>query len=274
MKLNKSHLFKSTIALTLISSCVFAQKGALTSIEQKVVSDQQLMVNMTAQERRDYRKVIWNNSDKQAQQAYNRAYKNLMEAGVIGNLPKVAGEETVKKTKAQRIPGTSITYHSGTLSPATVNSVAVGNRFNSALNPAGTAVAPLEASGSITMATFNMAAADANVFISFYDQISGTMANRITSFATPGVTGDNTLTFATALNYVGGEFLGGIWNFTGGNDTVNVATGTVGGQGFHGISINDSDPGTDLVEFTMTNGAFGVSGDVTTPVELMNFEID
>ncbi len=207
--------------------------------------------------------------------AYQKEYKAALEAAALkaGLQPK-AHQPSGRTAATQTLnPDTSITYHSGTLSPATTTSVSVGNRFDTALTVMG-ALGPVEMSGSITMVTADLAAASGNVFVSVYDQLSGTTANQVTSRSTPMVTGFNSITLPTALNYVGTSFLAGVWNFTGAGDTVNVATGTVGGQGFHGMSINDGNPGNGFNAFTMTNGAVGVGGNVATPVELMSFSID
>lgn len=207
--------------------------------------------------------------------AYQKEYKAALEAAALkaGLEPKAHQPSGRTATTQTLVPGTSITYHSGTLSPATTTSVCVGNRFDTALTVMG-GIGPVEMSGSITMVTADLAAASGNVFVSVYDQLAGTTANQITSMATPMVTGFNSITLPTALNYVGTSFLAGVWNFTGGGDTINVATGTVSGQGFHGMSINDGNPGNGFNAFTMTNGAFGVAGNVATPVELMSFSID
>jgi hypothetical protein len=126
------------------------------------------------------------------------------------------------------------------------------------------------------MFTANVAGANGNVFYSFYDQLAGTTANQITSMSVPMVTGQNTVTLTPALNYVGNEFLGGIWNLpnAGAGDTANLAAGTVGSQGFHAVQINDGNPGMSFATIANMNGAFGVMGNLTTPVELMNFSID
>lgn len=207
--------------------------------------------------------------------AYQKEYKAALEeaARKAGVTPKARQSSGRTAPQPVLVPGTSITYHSGALSAATATSVAVGNRFDTALTGMG-GLGPVEMSGSITMISADLAAASGNVFVSVYDQLAGTTANQVTSMSTPMVTGFNNITLPTALNYVGTSFLAGVWNFTGGGDTVNVATGTVGGQGFHGMSINDGNPGNGFNAFTMTNGAVGVSGDVATPVELMSFSID
>jgi hypothetical protein len=249
----------------LISAVLLALMGTaqaeLSGLQRQVIADHNSMQNMNTEQRRAFRQQIWNNSDKVAQRAYNRAYKAMVEAGMIGQL-----SATNKTSNPNRVPMTSVSYHSGALTAAVPSSVMIGNRFNTGgLNP-------LEMSGSITMFTANIAAASGNVFFSFYDQLAGTTANQITSMSTPMIAGQNTITLATELNYTGNEFLGGIWNF--GGDSANLAAGTVGGQGFHAVQINDGNPGMSFATIANMNGAFGVGGNLTTPVELMNFSID
>jgi hypothetical protein len=208
--------------------------------------------------------------------AYQREYKAALEdaareAGFVAGESKTHTPRTAVVTP--RVPGTAISYHSGSLSAATLSSFTIGNRFDTALTGMG-GLGPVEMSGSITMITVDMAAVGGGAaFLSVYDQLAGTTVNQITSVSFPMATGVNTITLATPLTYVGSSFLAGAWNFTGGPDTVNVATGTVGGQGFHGMEINDGAVGMSFVAYTMTNGTAAVQGNVATPVELMHFEI-
>ncbi len=209
--------------------------------------------------------------------AYQRQYKAALEqaareAGAIPRLNKAKSEgRVVQANRANRLPGTSIAYHSGALTPATTNSFAFGNQFDTALTTMG-GLGPVEMSGSITMVSFNMQSVGGTaVFVSIYDQLVGATANFISSMSFPASAGTNTVTYTTPINYVGSSFLAGAWNFN--TDVVNLATGTTGGQGFHGMSINDI-VATGFNAFTMTNGTVDVSGNVATPVELMSFSID
>ncbi len=227
----------------------------------------------------------YENWTKDEVRAYNQQYKAALEARAreLGLITKrdrsfkpLTPERRVEDNKAtaKRIPGTSITYHSGTLGTAGLNGQMVGNQFNNALNPAGTAIFPIEASGSITMVTFDLIGASGSVFLSFYHQLMGTSAAQITSMNISAVTGLNTHTINTTANtYSGGTFLGGIWQFTG-SATPAVATGSVLGQGFHGISINDGTVGNSFLVFTNLNAAFSASGNLATPVELINFKVE
>ncbi|MEM6796542.1 MAG: hypothetical protein AAF725_21400, partial [Acidobacteriota bacterium] len=179
----------------------------------------------------------------------------------------------------------NITYDSGNVTGTSgVNSQMVGNRFDSAVNAAGTACcAPVPTSGSVTMITFDMV----NTFFgsavwSLYSNIMGTGADQVTSMARSGImTGLNTLNVmspTTANAYANGTFLAGIWQFDPTMTALGVDTGTTGGQGFHGISLNDGGMGSMLTTITAggmgLNAVFRVSGDVVTPIELIDFKVE
>ncbi len=210
--------------------------------------------------------------------AYQQAYKAELEGAARerGWVPgeKRAFEGAGRQAGPPRKAAGSITYHSGALGTCCLSSRTVGNQFDFALNPASTAISPVMMSGSITMATFNMIAVGGGAAIfSFYDNQAGTGANFLGSIGVPAVTGTNTATFTPALTYSGSTFLAGIWQFTIGTDTPAVATGTVGGQGFHGMSINDI-VATGFTTLPTLNAAMSISGNVLTPVELLNFEVE
>ena len=212
--------------------------------------------------------------------AYQQQYKLALEeaarrAGAIPAEPK-SRRSTGQTQQAVDNPGTSITYHSGALFSATQNGVAVGNQFDSALTQIpgmGTMIGPVTMSGSVTMVTVDMAAVGGGMaFVSLFDQLSGTSANLLLASNVPMVAGVNVITLAPPVSYVGSSFLAGVWNWTTGTNTLNLATGSVGLQGFHGMSINDIPP-TGFMTLGATNAAVSVGGDVVVPVELMSFEI-
>ncbi len=163
-------------------------------------------------------------------------------------------------------------YHSGALGTCCQNSFCVGNRFDTANG------FPMMRSGSITMATFDMiSVGGGGAFLSLFDQLNtgaGT-ANFVDSVVKTGlVTGLNTVTLpggGTINTYVGRTFLMGVWQFD--TDVPAVATGTLFGQGYHGMSINDI-LGTGYTSLGTLNAAFSIFSDVLTPVELLNFEVD
>ncbi|MEM6793961.1 MAG: hypothetical protein AAF725_08245 [Acidobacteriota bacterium] len=205
--------------------------------------------------------------------AYQRRYKAAVEeaARKAGGLEPRAPRAAAQTRQAPAVPFTSITYHSGALSPATAFSLTVGNRFDTAQTTQG-ALAPAEMSGSISLVEVHMAnVGGTGAFLSFYDQLSGTSANFLSSVAVPLGPGSNGVPLPTSILYVGSSFLAGVWNFQ--DDAVNLATGTVAGQGFHGMEINDIN-GTGFRAYTMTNAAFSVSGNVARPVELLSFTIE
>ncbi len=196
--------------------------------------------------------------------------------GVTGNNIK----NTLTNNNLNKVPGTSITYDTGTVSGiADLADQMVGNRFDSALNHNGTMCCfPVETSGSITMITFDMV----NTFFSsavwsLYSNVSGTMADRNISVSTGVMTGLNTKTFA--LDYINGAFLAEVFQFMSTSTGLAFDTGTVGMQGFHAIGINDGTTGTAITSVTTGGGGglnaiFRVSGNVSTPVELINFKIE
>ena len=236
--------------------------------------DHEALNKMTREERRE------------AMRAYKEArMEDAIRRGEVpsseGGYHPLAEPREVREPVRPKIPGTNVTYDNGTVTgTAGVASQMLGNRFDSALNPPGTMCCfPVETTGSITQITFDMQ----NTFFgsavfSLYSDVSGTMAVQITSMARPGImTGLNTLPVmsATTMNsYMNGTFLAGIWQFDPTMTGLGVGTGTTGGQGFHAISINDGAAGTMLVTLMSLNAVFRVTGDVATPVELMNFEIE
>ncbi|MEM6795199.1 MAG: hypothetical protein AAF725_14565, partial [Acidobacteriota bacterium] len=94
---------------------------------------------------------------------------------------------------ATKVAGTSIQYDSGTVTGTfTAQALGrfVGNRYQSALNPAGTALVPVEQSGTITMLTFDMVRTFMDtVTWSLYDNITGTSARQVESVIIPVAVG-------------------------------------------------------------------------------------
>lgn len=210
--------------------------------------------------------------------AAQRAYKAELEAfaRTHGWQEEAAtAAPRAPRTKQVSVPGTSISYHSGTVVAGGNNSNMLGNQFDMASNPGGTACCfPVEASGSVTAATFSMISVSGGAaFFSMYDQVNGTTANAITSINIAAAAGANTFTFTTPINYVGSSFLAGMWRSGTTGDVPGIATGTVGGQGFHAVVINDV-AATGFATVPNMNAAMGVSGNVSTPVELRNFSIE
>ncbi len=210
-------------------------------------------------------------------QATRAARKDVPREAVRREYPIVtdrAGKAAEAASQAARLNGT-ITYDDGVVNVApTVTGDCYGNRFNTALNPAGTAAFPVQASGSITMVSFFMVSVSTTGYITFADQlntVAGT-AMKIDSGTYAMSAGWNTVTLVTPSSYVGSSFLGGVWfSFS---SSVGLGTGTTGGQGHHGMHIGTGTttmPG--YTPSTTFNALFRPSGDLLTPVELMSFTV-
>ena len=279
---NKNKLILLITGLLACFGSVMAQETFDPALLQKVESDHLAMLEMSNEERRAYWEANVNNLERSERLTYQRAYKAL-----VPNLPRLPSDASaIAKVSASqpaiRVPGTNITYDDGISTGVTVpqSSVSVGNLFNSGFD--GTGIEPVETSGSITMVTVNMLGVGGGAaFFSVFSNIMGTTANVVSSMTIPVTAGLNTVTLGTAVNYSNGAFLAGMWNFTAASDSVAVGAGTVNGQGFHGISINDI-AGTGY-NSALTSAGMGVnalirvSGDVlqnTVPVELMDFTIE
>lgn len=191
--------------------------------------------------------------------------------------PRPVGEP---RKPAAKVAGTSIQYDSGTVTGtfnAGAPSRAVGNRYDTASG------APVENSGTITMMTFEMVQTfGSSAVLSLYSDIMGTTANPVTSVSVVAGTGLNTHTLNPTMTdnqYANGTFLAAVFQFVVTSTAVGIDTGTFMGQGFHGVHLNDNtvmgDPGgNDLQTMGNRNVVLRVSGNVVTPVELMDFEVE
>ena len=257
------------------AACLLATLGLLVTFAvtaEEIVFpqlDQSALKAMSTEERRAHQQAY-----KAQLEEIARTHGWTREMGLAAFGPP--GERKAPPEKRLKIPGTSISYHAGATIPASTipvtNGFCVGNQFDTALNPPGTACCfPVEASGSLTMASFSLSSIGGTaVFFSLFDQLAGATANNITTFNTAGLgAGANAIT--VALNYVGSSFIAGVWNFN--SDNVAVATGTAGGQGFHAVSLDDIN-GMSFMTIPSHNVTVSVAGNVATPVELQNFTID
>jgi len=257
------------------------------SIRLKLEADRESIYSMSRSERHAYISALLQAPTREERRAAKYALQQVRgEWGITDQGDKPVRRSTTRGETAALVGGTSITYDTGTVTgTAGVDMQMLGNRFDSALNPAGTACCfPVETTGSITMVTFDLV----NTFfsagiVSIYSNVMGTTAVQVTSRSKTVGTGLNTLTIGsgtTANAYMNGTFLAGIWQGTLGSTALAVDTGTVGGQGFHAISLNDGTTGIGSMLTTVTSGGMGlyavfrVQGDVATPVELMGFTIE
>ncbi|MBZ0114873.1 MAG: hypothetical protein K8J08_20600 [Thermoanaerobaculia bacterium] len=185
----------------------------------------------------------------------------------------------------------SITYDTGTFSgvgdiPAIADNFSFGNNFDT-VN--GGTIGGGKATVTVTQLTAFMALVDGSS--------TGTGGAFATIFGPPSTAGiAPSLTSANFAGLQGGtfnmipigttltgtlEFMAGIWNSTNGStagttpcavDCVGFDSGTVGGQGFHGMAIEDFGGG-NFTPNPSANAMLRASG-ALVPVELMNFSID
>ena len=282
--INKSNLLAVSVIFSLVANTCFAE---VTVLQQQVLDDYTAMKDMSSQQRKDYRAILNKDKTKAERQVYNQAFKDVRAV-----LPEYLGVSTKQNNQSNKpdkqdkslnkIAGSNITYDTGTSSgTAGLANQMLGNRFDSALHALNTTAPccfPVENTGSITMITFDMVNTFFNSAVwSLYSNVSGTMADRVTRMGMGVTMGLNTV--AVTQNYMNGSFLAGIFQFMTASTGIAVDTGTVGGQGFHAVSINDGTTGTMLTNVTTGGGGglnaiFRVSGNVSTPVELINFKIE
>lgn len=278
------------LALLAFTPSAFGQQGDAASGTDlakeryyvQLKADQERIYGMSREERSQYLADYFGGTERGAdRRAAKAALEQIRKEWDITEHPKPQQVDNRRGQKALRVAGTNITYDTGTVAgTAGIASQMVGNRFDSALNGPGTMCCfPVETSGSITQITFDMVVTFfGSAVFSLYSNVSGTMAAQVTSMARPGImTGLNTLAVmapTTANTYMNGTFLAGIWQFDPTMTGLAVDTGTTGGQGFHAISLNDGAVGTALATIMSRNAIFRVSGNVATPVELMDFTIE
>ena len=255
-------------------------------------ADRERLYAMSREERhayiRQYFEAPATREERRAAKAALELFRSEGEPPEDSSRQPLAGARDLEKptrgSVATKVAGTSIQYDTGTVfGIAGVASQMLGNRFDSAVDSIGMCCVPVETTGTVTMATFDMI----NTFFgsavfSIYSNIMGTAADQVTSMALPGImTGLNTLTIGgmgTANVYMNGTFLAGIWQFDPTMTGLAIDTGSTGGQGFHGISLNDGAMGSMLTTVTTggmgVNAIFRVQGNVVTPVELMDFTLE
>ncbi len=215
--------------------------------------------------------------------AYNRALKQQIESTHIQTSQPESPTRRVPRTEptsAGKSGGvtsaaatSTIQYDTGvfTASP-TITSFCYGNQFNT-----NNGVQLDQASVTALSAFIATGAGTDNVFISVFGPVSGTTAPVLGSVSAPLNNGDgafNTLSFGTP-HVISGDgaqsFLAGVWYIAG--DTVGLDSGTVGGQGHHGMIINDivgtgfaTLPGQNAI--VRAKGSFNAVG----PPELIEFK--
>ena len=281
-------LIGSLAFMPALSTPAFGQEGAASAdmvetFRQQLETDRERLFGMSREARHQYLARYFYDGTREERRAFKMALETVRQEWNFQE-PKPEAVEPSRGAAAAKVAGSNITYDTGTVfGGGGTASQMLGNRFDTALDTGGNCCAAVESSGSITMITFDMILTFfGSVVWSLYSDVSGTMAMQVTSMARPGImTGLNTLAVmspTTANVYSNGTFLAGIWQFAPTMTGLAIDTGTTGGQGFHGISLNDGAVGTGLTTVTTggmgVNAIFRVSGDVATPVELMDFTIE
>lgn len=186
------------------------------------------------------------------------------------SVPKVRKLDQPIHTQSPSNAVGTIQYDTGVMTAtATVGSLTYGNQFDTALG------LPVTANGTVTQVQFYMASVGGTAaFVSMYGPVAGTAASVITSVNVPVAVGFNTLAFSHS--YTGPSFLAGVWNNAappGGDHLGLDSAGTMSGQGFHGMLINDI-VGTGFQTLPGVNAIFRATGNLVVPVELMSFSVD
>ncbi len=199
----------------------------------------------------------------------------------------------VQHEAPRRTTNISITYDTGVFSsvgaiPAIGDNFAFGNNFNSV---SGGAIGGGKATVTITQLTVFMAivnsstTASNNAFMTIFGPPdTGGVATALTSANITGLLPGsfNTVSLGTTLTGTDLNFMAGVWNPPAGstagttpcgNDCVGFdSAGTVAGQGFHGMAVEDLSGG-NYTPNSVANAMLRASGNLV-PVELMSFSID
>ncbi len=219
---------------------------------------------------------------KQAQKKHARQYKAAMEAA---HPPKLL-QAKVRQTKHARaatkaVSGTTdIVYDDGVVTALPgLSSYSWGNRFDTA---DGGAIPDSATISQIQVYMFSVdSGSSGNAFVSVFDNLAGTTAAVIDSASLPLAAGTfNTIpasSFSSSARIINAfsaagtqALLVGVWYVAG--DTVALGSGTVGGQGMHGMLINDI-AATDYQALTGVNALIRLQGS-NLPVELVEFTVD
>ena len=287
------HKFLLLAATLLVSTAGFAEDAArIEAFRQQLHKDLPLIYEMDPAGRHDYLQRSLDGLSREARRDFKAALGQFrLESGItnesvgaskpVSRAEKAAMVAGTNNTAAIRAAAGTITYDTGTgIGVGGIASNMVGNRFDSALNPAGTMCCfPVMTSGSITMITFDMVATFFSSAVwSLYSNVMGATAMQVTSMGRGVMTGLNTLSVmspTTANAYMNTTFLAGIFQFMPASTGLDLDSGTTGGQGFHAISIADGTTGTGLVTIMSRNAIFRItSPNALTPVELLEFTVD
>jgi hypothetical protein len=149
----------------------------------------------------------------------------------------------------------------------------IANRFNTAVG------VPLR-SGNLTAFEFFPGAVSGNAVISVVGPPVGTAATQIASIqGVPALPNQfNTFNVSPAVG-VPNDFMAGLYvGSFGGTDEVGLRAASNAGQGFHAMQMefNGAGPGqiNTVVALPGQNVMFRSTGNILTPVELMNFQLE
>ncbi len=189
----------------------------------------------------------------------NKGRSGALTAATVSNAPQVVG---------------TIQYDTATsVGALAASGISVGNRFNSALG------GPLLMTGNVSMVSIFPARIGGTMFYFTLfgpPNSMGTAAN-LGSFGVMGAMAlaFNVVTLPGTGVAVGPDFLAGFYNQTTPNDGLALDSMATMGQGFHGFQINTNYPtdGTGFTPIASRNAIYRVTGNVLTPVELLDFEI-
>ena len=178
---------------------------------------------------------------------------------------------TVAGTRSPDVVGT-VTYDTGLNAgfPPDTGAIVVGNRFNSALG------GPLLMTGAVTMATIFPQNSGNNSFTFFGPPNSAGVATQIGAIQVANLMAGvfSAVTLPTPIP-VGPDFLGAFYGIFGGTPgLVGLDSNSTLGQGFHAFQATTMLPQiTMFAPIAARNAMYRVTGDLLTPVELMNFEL-
>lgn len=207
--------------------------------------------------------------------AYKTAYTEWINSKGTKTAPAVVKFDTPRQVTAPKRDNGTIQYDDGVVAggATTPTSFCHGNHFNTAIG------GPVMSNGSVTQLDFYMVGVSGGAFVSVFGPINGTSGPQLISTNVSGLAGGqfNNFAFTAPINYTGDNFLAGVWLDGGGADQVGFGGGTNAAQGFHGAVIDDNFPTGTGISFALVpsvNYLVRASGNVVTPVELINFEIE
>ncbi len=224
-------------------------------------------------------------------QAAAQALKDAESANAGPGFQGTLTTGTRHEASVSRTAAITITYDTGTFStvgtnPAVADNFSFGNNFDT-VN--GGAIGGGKTQVTITQLTAFIGIIDGSTtgtggaFVTIFGPPVGTSAPALTSPYVGSLQAGtfNVIAAGTTLTGTNVGFMAGVWNPGAGNgsgtdlcatDCVGFDTGTVGGQGFHGMAVEDLGGG-NFTPSTNVNGMIRAAGNLI-PVELMNFSVE